>query len=174
MTVMNNSKKKAYEMSEDFKKFIKGEKAMHGYSEEEAEALDNWLQMLVINLSKASENALHKFVRRTGHAEAFLIGLARCTSTIIQNMEDEGITTKAGSVWDFYYLALLPTAHDIEQLRERNDSQEEELAIALMDPSQSIREIYKRFFPNLPEKYKDECMRELQKTRNIYMDNHLR
>lgn len=67
---MKSSKKKAYEMREDFKKFIKGEKAMHGYSEEEAEALEDWLLMLVANLSKASENALHKFVRKTGHAEA--------------------------------------------------------------------------------------------------------
>lgn len=171
---MNNSKKKAFEMREDFKKFIKGEKAMPGYSEEDADALENWLQMLVINLSKASENALHKFVGRTGHAEAFLIGLARFTSTIIQNMEDEGLTTKGGNVWDFYYLALLPTARDIELLRESNDSLEEELVMALMDPSKSIREIYKRFFTNLPEKYKDECMRKLQKTRNMFMDSHLR
>jgi len=171
---MKSSKKKAYEMREDFKKFIKGEKAMHGYSEEEAEALEDWLLMLVANLSKASENALHKFVRRTGHAEAFLIGLARFTCTIIQNMEDEGFTTKAGSVWDYYYLALLPTAHDIEKLRDRDNSLEEELAIALMDPSQSIRKIYKRFFPDLPEKNKDECMRELQKTRNMFINNNLR
>ncbi len=170
---MKNSKKKAYEMREDFMKVIKGEKAMNDFSEEEAVALEDWLQMLVTNLSKASLNALRKFVRRTGHAEAFLIGLARFTSTVIQNMEDEGFSNKGESIWDFYYLALLPTAHDIEQIRDRNESQEEELAIALMDSSQSIREIYKRFFPNLPEKYEDECMRELQNTRNMFINNNL-
>ena len=167
---MKNSKKKAYKMREDLKKIIKEEMATPGYPEKEAEALENWIQMLVTNLSKTSEEALHKFVRKTGHAEAFLMALARFTCTIIQNMEDEGLSTKAGSVWDCYYLALLPSAHDIEQLRERDDILEMELVLALMDLSQSIRDIYKRFFADLPDEYREEYMRELQKLRNQIME----
>ena len=163
---MKESKKKAYEMREDFKKFIKGETSMPNYSEEEEEALENWCQMLAINLSKASEKSLRKFVRKTGHAEAFLLGLARFTCTIIQNMENEGLSTKGGNVWDYYYLAILPTAHDIEVEHQRESHPNPEVVIALMDTSISIRQIFDKFFSYVPDEYREECMKEIQEERN--------
>ena len=57
---MKESKKKAYEIREDFKKIMNGEKTIPNYSEEEAETLEGWIGMFVANLSKAAENALNK------------------------------------------------------------------------------------------------------------------
>ena len=163
---MKESKKKAYEMREDFKKFIKGETPKPDYSEEEEEALENWFQMLTINLSKASEKSLRKFVRKTGHAGAFLLGLARFTCIIIQNMEDERVTTKNGNVWDYYYLTILPTARDIERMRQHESQPNPEVVIALMDTSMSIRQIFDKFFSYVPDEYREECMKEIQEERN--------
>ena len=114
---MKKNKKKAFKMRSDFEKAIELEKTMANYTEEEIAAIEEWLDMLDDKLRKVSLDAMLKFARDKGQVQAFLIGLARFTYRIIKDMEDFGLSAK-GNIWDFYYLALLPIAHDIENMQE--------------------------------------------------------
>ena len=176
---MNNSKKEAMQMRQEMKEAIKKGKACPGYNEEDADRLSDWLGNLEAKLGKASAEAIREYPDKKGFAEAYLIGLARFTATMLQRMQAEGMVTEGKNIWDAYYMAILPTTHELvmreaEELNGMpvldNEQFAREIAEALADESLTVEQVYDKFFSNKSEDDRKRIINELRNVRSMMKD----
>ena len=170
----NNSRKEAQEMRRQLKESIGKGATFPGFDPEEGDKLEAWMDMLNKKLAEASADCIKQFYSKKGFVEAYLLGLARFTATMLERMQAEGYVTEGKQIWDAYYLAILPTAHelvirDAKPTKGKPMMHDEQFAReiyeALMDDSLTIEQVYDKFFSLKSKKDREECIRALTEMR---------
>lgn len=169
-----DSRKEAQKMRRQIKEDIAKGVMYPGYNPEDEDKLEEWMDLLNKKLGEASADCIEQFYSKKGFAEAYLIGLARFTATMLERMQAEGMVTEGKQIWDAYYLAILPTAHEIVVSKAKltkgkpmmNDEQfAREIYEALTDESLTIEQVYDKFFSLKSKKDREGCIRALTKVR---------
>ena len=145
-----------------------------GYDPDEGDKLEAWMDLLNKKLAEASSDCIKQFYSKEGFVEAYLIGLARFTATMLERMQAEGYVAEGKQIWDAYYLAMLPTAHemiicDAKSTKGKPMMHSEQFAKeiyeALTDESLTIEQVYNKFFSLQSKEDREECISTLAEMR---------